>query len=200
MAVYGSLEGVKRFLQAVDGDDFGGDMSTRISETLAAISSIIEERTGVVWSSDDPDPESILVESQGASAELWLPKAVRSITSVVYAPEWSGSAWTLGTAIPSTTYWRSRDGRTLRTIYGYIWNGAYLVTGTWGDVDNEPPADIHYIANYVTAETFKKQNASPAGYAGPDGSVVLYRNALKEPDIEALLAKHARKRATSVVV
>jgi hypothetical protein len=86
---------------------------------------------------------------------------------------------------------RNRNGL-YRTIQGVnvSWSGTYLITGVWEDQVNGVPPEIDYVANYAAAEIFKKQNASPAGFAGPDGSVVLFRDVFRETEVRKILEKH----------
>lgn len=206
MALLGSVEGVKRLVQSVDGDDFTGDQETRLEEVLAAVSSLIETRIGITYGTTPLTVTSRLVRSLGVTDELWLPEPIVDLDSIVLAEEWTGTTWIGTTALAATYYLARADeygrARAVRTVPGYAWSGDYLVTGTWAStqLDTLIPDDLMYVANYVAAEIYKKQSASPAGYAGPDGRVVLFRNALKEPEIVELLDKHARGRATTVVV
>ena len=203
MALLGNVDATKRFLQAVDGDAFTGDQETRIAETLAMVSSLIESRIGRTFAIDPLTPESVLVSSYGITGELWLPKPVRAITGIIEATTWDGLAWSGSTVLAANYFLHRRDElgfyHSVKLKPGYAWNGDYLVTGTWHDINGAVPADLAYVANYVTAEIFKKQNASPAGYAGPDGTVVLFRDALNEPEIKAILAKYTAEYASVAV-
>lgn len=193
MAVYGSAEGVRRLVQATEGDDFGADMQTRMEELLPVVSAIIESETGAVFAAT-PSPVARVVEAAPYDTVLYLPVGLYSLTSIVAAPTWNGAAWTGGTLLASTSYrlaGRNRDG-IYRTIQGVTasWSGAYVITGVWEDQVGAVPPEIDYVANYAAAEIFKKQNASPAGFAGPDGSVVLFRDVFRETEVRKILERH----------
>jgi hypothetical protein len=193
MAVYGSAEGVRRLVQATEGDDFGTDMQQRMDELLPVVSALIEYETGAVFAAS-PTAQARLVEGVPYDTTLYLPTGLYSLTSIVAAPEWDGAAWTGGTTLASTDYrlaGRNQYGlyRTIRGV-AVSWSGTYLITGVWEDQVNGVPPEIHYVANYAAAEIFKKQNASPAGFAGPDGSVVLFRDVFRETEVRKILEKH----------
>jgi hypothetical protein len=190
MAVYGSAEGVRRLVQATEGDDFGTDMQQRMDELLPVVSALIEYETGAVFAAS-PTAVARVIEDAPYSGVLYLPVGLYSVTA---GPTWDGAAWTGGTVLSSADYrlaGRNRDG-IYRTIQGltWPWSGAYVITGVWEDQVASVPPEIDYVANYAAAEIFKKQNASPAGFAGPDGSVVLFRDVFRETEVRKILEKH----------
>lgn len=193
MAVYGSIQGVRALVQATEGDDFGTDMQQRMEDLLPVVSAIIESETGAVFAAT-PTPVARVIEAAPYGLTFYLPVGLYSVTSIVAAPEWNGTAWIGGTTLASTDYrlaGRNRDG-IYRTIQGLStpWYGGYLITGVWEDQVASVPPDIDYVANYAAAEIFKKQNASPAGFAGPDGSVVLFRDVFRETEVRKILDRH----------
>jgi hypothetical protein len=55
------------------------------------------------------------------------------------------------------------------------------VTGQWAatDADALVPDDLVYAVDYLVSEHFKIEQASPAGFTGPDGATVPIRNPFK---------------------
>jgi len=193
MAVYGSIEGVRALVQATEGDDFGTDMQTRMEELLPVVSALIESETGAVFDAAATAVPRV-VDDVPLGPTLYLPVGLRSVTSITEAPVWGGVTWSGGTLLTADLYrlaGRSQTGiyRTLRATSGN-WLGRYLITGVWEDQVVSVPPEIDYIANYAAAEIFKKQNASPAGFAGPDGSVVLFRDVFRETEVRKILERH----------
>ena len=193
MALYGSTSAVKAMLRADVGSTFNADADTRLTALQKAVSAYIEGETGRTFGTGATS-ETIVVRTPGNRTILLLPKAIRTVTSVTVAPEWDGSAWTGGQALTSADYVReqvTRTGEALalrREDYGW-WPTVVVVTGTWADTDADAnvPDDITYVANYLMAERFKLEQASPAGQIGPDGSVIPVRNSLKDPLVAARL-------------
>lgn len=194
MAVYGSLAAVKKLVQATEGDEFGTDQEARMTELLPVVSVLIESETGAVFA-DDPTATTRVIEDVPVGRTLYLPVGLYSVTSIQANPvSWDGTVWTGGTLLAADDYrlaGQNRDG-VYRTILGVnaSWGGRYVITGIWeNQVDGVPP-EITYVANYAASEIFKKQNASPAGFAGPDGSVVLFRDVFKETEVRRILDMH----------
>lgn len=202
MAIYGSTAGVQDLLASQGINDWSEPELARIQALLPTVSAIIEHETGATFG--DAQSETLAVESYtGTGALLYLPKGLRTLTSVTASPEWVSGAWSGGTLLTSDDYRltsRTVDGyyRTLYSTAGYWYYGPYLVTGLWEDSSDEVPEDIHYLANYLTAEIFKKQKASPAGFVGPDGASVPVRNTFSEPEVKKILAMHRLNRGLVV--
>lgn len=192
MALYGSTAGVRDLLMTAGTNDWSEPEEARIQALLATVSALIETDTGATFG--EGQDETTAVESQVAGPLLYLPKGVHSLSAVTEAPEWVGGAWSGGTAL-TTSQWRlaSRtiDGlyRTVFRVDGW-WDGTYLVTGLWEGATATIPEEINYLANYLTAEIFKKQKASPGGFIGPDGAAVPIRNTFNEPEVKRILDRH----------
>jgi hypothetical protein len=136
---------------------------------------------------------------------LLLPRPARSITSISIGGAVSNATYSGGTALDATTYtsvgFTDTEGRilALRLLNGAVWGEgvAVNITGQFSSIDDDVdvPADFIYAVDYLIAEQFKIEQASPAGYTGPDGAVVPIRNPfksdvwLKIKDKYALLAK-----------
>lgn len=200
MSVYGSTAGVTDLLESQGTNDWSESELARIQSLLATVSALIEHDTGATFG--EAESETIAVESLCWDKPLlYLPKGLRSVASVTESPEWVSGAWSGGTALTTSQYRLAShtvDGyyRTLYRVDGW-WAGTYLVTGTWEDTSEDVPEAIHYLANYLSAEIFKKQKASPAGFVGPDGATVAVRNTFNEPEVKRILDRY---RVNSSVV
>lgn len=191
MALYGSSAGVKDLLNPSGNDEFSNGEESRIATLLETVSGLIESRTGAVFGAETP--ETVAVEGEGGN-RLFLPKGIRSLTSIVEGPDWSSGAWVNGVALTTSAYRlesQVANGayRTLVRMDG-AWSGQYVITGVWEDRVADVPEDIHYLANYLTSEIYKKQQASPAGFVGPDGAAVPVRNTFNEPEVRAIIDRY----------
>lgn len=191
---YGSTAGVQDLLSASGSSETWSEPElARMGSLLATVSALIESDTGATFG--EAAPETIAVESSGWTKPLlYLPKGLRSLTSVTESPEWENGAWSGGTVLSNSQYRLAShtvDGywRTLYRTDGY-WAGTYLVTGSWEGTTDDIPEEINYLANYLSAEIFKKQKASPAGFVGPDGATVAVRNTFNEPEVKRILDRH----------
>ena len=192
MTVYGSTAGVKGLLESQGSNDWSEPEVARMTSLLATVSALIEHDTGATFG--EAAPETIAVESLNRGSLLYLPKGLRSLTSVTESPEWVSGAWSGGTGLTTCEYRLAShtvDGywRTLYRVDGY-WAGTYLVTGSWEGTTDDIPEEINYLANYLSAEIYKKQKASPAGFVGPDGVTVAVRNTFTEPEVKRILDRH----------
>jgi hypothetical protein len=176
MATYGSAAAVERLLQSADADTLTTDELARVNELLPVVSAVIEKKTGAVFGSNTP--ETVLVSAEPGNV-LFLPKGIRTITSIAEGPTWNGTAWTGGTALATTSYYvraLASSGayrQIVRTDGG--WFGDYAITGVWEDRFATVPDDITYAANYAAAEIYKKQKAAPGRFASAAGVTVLFR-------------------------
>jgi len=203
MAVYGSVEGVLQILASGEDDTFAENDQARIGALLRVVSLIIEEKTGVVFS-DSPDAATMVVPVPWPTPVLWLPQPAVSITSVTADQDWTGTAWSGGTLVAPMSYRLAGPTslgtfRTLLRQDGVAWYGTYQIIGVWGATVDGVPPQIDAIANKITADLFRKDNASPAGFTGPDGATVPIRNAFKEPEVVAVL-EHFNVNASAVVI
>lgn len=210
MTLYGDMDHIHQLLRPKDGAAIGGDHQARLDAIQVAVSSYIDKQTGRSFG-DGPAsgpatassivvvaPEALIYgQRRGASARLWLPKAIRTISSVAFDPVWSGTAWSGGTVVPTTEYVpdeMTTDGNALAlvSVSGDVWFGRYLITGTWedSDADNVVPADLSYIADYLIAEVFKAEQTSAAAVSGPDGATLPMKNPYKNPLVATVLDKY----------
>jgi hypothetical protein len=197
MATIGSAEGAKKLIRSSPSSTFNADQDARITELLGFVTRYIERKTGRVWGeASDPSPESRIVSSYGEIDTLYLPLGVKNVTAITYEPEWDGTIWSGGTALDTTDFELYPYGETYATTikrisWPYSFGGRYLITGTWQDATTEIPADITYVANYLVAQFYKKQDASPAGFLGPDNAVMPIRKFLDEPEVLDVLKAYA---------
>jgi hypothetical protein len=189
MATYGSAAAVERLLESSDDDTLTVDELARVNELLPVVSAIIETETGAMFGSNTP--ETVLVSAEAGNV-LFLPKGIRTVTSIAEGPTWSGTAWTGGTQLPTTSYYV----RALATSGAYRqivrtdggWFGDYAITGLWEDKVVTVPDDITYAANYAAAEIYKKQKAAPGRFASAGGETVLFRQfPFKDDEIKRIL-------------
>lgn len=214
MALYGSVEAAKVLLRSTPSTVFSADVDARLTALQAVVSSYIEYETGREFGGGPATDSSVVVDAPvsylygqpvQASTRLFLPKAIRTIASVTFAPEWNGTAWTGGTLVPATEYVPAlgADGEylALESVSGDAWAGRYLVVGTWEDTDadDDVPADITYIANFLIAEAYKGEQTSAAAMAGPDGATVPLKNPYKNPLVVATLEKYKSSVGTVVI-
>lgn len=194
MASYGSTAGIKALLENQDSE-WPESQESRLLDLLKVTSILIEQETGAVFG--DAQDVTVVVEQYGGHL-LFLPKGLLSLTSITADPVWSLSGWTDGEVLTADLYrlpMPSPNGvvRAIQMVGNWLsnaWYGTYLVTGRWEDQSETVPDDIHYLANYISAEIFKKQQASPAGFTGPDGSTVPIRNVFKEPEVQKILDRY----------
>lgn len=195
MALYGSVNAVKAMLRADVGSTFNADADARLTALRAAVSAYIEEQTGREFGVIAT--ETVAIRPGPRTVDLLLlPKPVRTISAVTLDPESTGTAWTGGTALPLTAFDLAmvlEDGTALamQRTDGGTWPALVVIAANWGDADSVAtvPDDITYAANYLIAERFKLEQASPAGQIGPDGSVVPIRNSLKDPLVTATVER-----------
>lgn len=197
MTIYGSTAGVKDLLASQGTNDWSEPELARINALLPTVSALIESDTGATFG--EAEPETLAIESLGYGSLLYLPKGLRSLTGVTESPEWESGAWGGGTVLTNSQY--RLASRTIDGVYRTLlrvdsgWAGTYLVTGLWEDTSAEIPPEIDYLANYLAAEIFKKQKASPAGFVGPDGVAVAVRNTFIEPEVKRILDLHRVNRS-----
>ena len=196
MALYGSIEQVKKMLRPVETATFGADADARLTELRKVISAQIEEETGRVFGGS-ATATLRTVDGPVAVADdvLLLPTPVRSVTSVAIVgtnpATLPGTDWVLW--MPDR---RGGYHALLRIANGY-WparNGIdrIAVTAVWGDAETggDVPDDVTYVANYLIAEHFKIEQASPAGFTGPDGATVPVSDPWKKPIVVKVLRKY----------
>lgn len=190
MPAYGSSEAVLEILRTNDAAEFSSDETARIGDLLLVVSLTIEQITGATFSADAITPTTRDQEGDGLP-RLYLDMGLRSVTTIKEGVTWSAGQWGGGTTLTTSQYrltGQRANGayRVLERMDG-IWYGPVVITGTWEDTYPTVPDDITYVANFVTAELFKAQQASPHGLMGPEGSAVPIRNALAIPEVKRTL-------------
>lgn len=188
---YGSIDAVKELLQATENDGWDVAASNRITTLLTVVSDRIEFETGKRFGVSPLTTQSVVVDAFTPNRLLFLPLGLRSLTSITQSATWSGSAWTGGALVATTDYRLTglpAHGayQTILRVNG-VWSGQYLISGTWENEETTVPAGIDYLANYITAEIWKKQGASSAGFQGPDGATVPIRNVFAEQEVKDIL-------------
>jgi hypothetical protein len=193
MPTYGSANAVKAVLRADVTSTFNADQDTRITALLALASNYIESQTGAQFGVSAS--ETIVIDTDWENGEtLFLPKGIRSVTSITENPSWAGS-WTGGTAVTSATY-RLTGKASGQSFYRTItrtdgsWAGNYVIIGVWEDQYPTVPDDVTWAVNTVVVELFKKQQASPAGQIGPDGSIIPLRDVFQQTEIRTVVDRY----------
>lgn len=194
MPLYGDLLTVKKRLQATEGDAWDASTDAILAETQQWVSALIESETGAVFTAS-PASATREVRNVPYGTVIVLPAGLTSISALVENPtSWDGTAWSGGVTVPAGEYRLS--GLNRRGGYGLIrgvaraFGGFYLITGVWDDQRTGVPDDITATANFLIAELWKKQKASPAGFVGSDGSTMPIRDALKESEVVRTFAKY----------
>ncbi|MDQ3095116.1 MAG: hypothetical protein M3Q82_04020 [Actinomycetota bacterium] len=193
MPAYGDMASIKRML-AASGTVWNADADERLSALNTALSLAFDAATGRTFGTGPLANAQRVVSTRGNSAILVLPSPVRSVSAVVIAPTWGGTAWTLGTTLAATNFtpiYPNTKGEyyALRSHVGAYWSDPTLVTAQWADTDADAtvPDDVRYVVNYLVAERFKVENAGPAGFSGPDGATIPIRDALKDPLVRLVI-------------
>jgi hypothetical protein len=195
--LYGDIEAVKAMLRPTGSASFNDDADVRLNAIRAFVSQQLEYKTGRIFGGTaTPTTRTIQGGLRCADDVLDLSTPVRSVTSVAVvgtSPE--------TVADTDYTLWygdRRGDYYGIRRTYGARWPmrdgiNAVDVTAVWSDEANggEVPADITYAANYLIAELFKAEQASPAGFTGPDGATVPIRDPWKSSIVCAAIEARA---------
>jgi hypothetical protein len=186
MALYGSVAAIEQLLRSVTNGTFSTDEVARITDARAMVSAVIESKTGAVFGVSPAPTETIVVDGEGGSL-LFLPKGIRTVTSLAEHPDWNGTGWVNGTLLATTAFRAS--GKVANGAYRQLirtdggWFGPYVVVGVWEDQVPTVPDEITYAVNFISAEIFKAQSASPHGLMGPEGALVPIRDAFKAPEV-----------------
>lgn len=199
MAAYGDDETIAQMLgpgDAVAG--FSDALGDRISAMNEVVSALVEETTGRAWITTAPVASTKRVYPVGGSSSiLVLPVPAVSISAITVDQNDEGSVLSGGTALDSTAWavaYRNDRGEitALRMSPSGYWVGyaVLTITGIWADTVQTVPADIAWAVNYIAAERLKQEQASPAGFLGPDGTVTPIRNPWNDPQVKAIIARH----------
>lgn len=215
MPTYGDLDHCAKMLRATETWDLGDDITARLEVIQAAVSLQLEDACGRTWG--EPASDTSVLHWVGPFDTIVLNRPARSITSITTGGTVSGSTMTGGTetlAADLVNRFTSADGLIYAisnsvsdpwpshvSYYGYTSRTPVLVTGDFADSDDddEVPADVSYAANFLITELFKQENASPAGFTGPDGSVVPVRNPWKAETVTRVLDKYSLRKQPLVV-
>lgn len=214
MPTYGDLDHCAKMLRATETWDLGNDITDRLEVIQAAVSLQLEDACGRTWG--EPVSNTSVLQWVGPYDTLILNTPARSIVSITTGGTVSGSTMTGGTvtlAADLANRFMSSDG----LIYGISYGGVtwpsdvhysgytsripVVVTGDFADSDNDEdvPADVEYAANFLIVELYKQENASPAGFTGPDGSVMPIRNPWKNETVTRVIEKYSLRRQPLVV-
>lgn len=198
MADYGDIAKVRMLLRAAPNATLNADAEARLVDLQKVISRWIEHETGRTFGTA-ADSASIVVSGDGSDI-LVLPSPAKTVTAVSFDPSYAAGVWTDGTAIDAGSYVldfinAAGEALALRALSG-VWSGPYLVTGTFaGDDYPTVPDDITYLANYLIAEQFKREQMTPAGLQGPDGAIVPMRNPYTDPLVKSIVAAYSTRPA-----
>lgn len=204
MTVYGDLDHVKRMLRPNTSTTFDADVDARLTAIQYAVSVAIDHKLGRSFGGPVSDTTHIVYA--GRSSVLILPSPARAITTVTIGGTVAGGTFTGGSALASSQWVYDPVDRDTGLIFGLR-----LLSGVWGSVDyfNRPvtpvqivgdfsttdddaviPEEIGYIANYLTAELFKAENASASGSVGLEGEFVPPRNPWNDGLVKAIMNKY----------
>lgn len=206
MVQYGDTDTVKAMLRPDEMTSYGSDIDAGLTAIQAAVTLAIDDATGRTFGVPAAET-SELYWTDGQVGTLILTRPATAITSITYGGTVSGTTMTGGTTVLASELVypiRDRSGRVyaLRAATGGWYGGPVVVTATFDDGTYDPdtadhvPDDITYVANYLIGETFKKEQASPAGYLGPEG-VVPIRDVWSDPLVKRVLSKY---RGSALVV
>lgn len=187
------LQAVKRMLRASPDTDFGPDDDARLEAINEAASLAFEQRVGRSFAGNaGPTTRHF---TAGTDGEVLFTRPVRSVSAVAAGGLWDGAAYAGATALTMGRYRLDRVdrlGKAYRMVGPWLAGTVVAVTGVWDDTDDTAtvPADVVYAVNYLVAELWKIENASPAGFTGPDGATVPIRDPWKSEIVKQALAYH----------
>lgn len=211
---YGSIAQVKKMLRPEETARFGTDVDDRLTALQAAVSATLERELGRSFGVVAPAVDEL--HWGGRSSVLVLRRPYRDVSTVTVAVTVSGGTAAGGQTLdPSVYAWDPYDGERgwiygLRRQDGLPWGATdgfghpatpVLVTGypAAGDDDAAVPAEITYAANYLILQLFKRENASAAGFIGPDGTVTPMADPYQEPQIVRILEQYRARRVHRAV-
>jgi hypothetical protein len=201
MPEYGDLDHVRKLLRPTATDDLGADDEARLSKIQIAISTLLEYELGRTFGV--PVEDTTVTAWAGPGDVLLLPRPARTITTVTVGGTVAGGTVTGGTALVDD-YWAHHfvDTETgfiggLRMLSGGWWGDYYyqtpvVIVGDFSTTDNDTtiPADLQYAVSWIIAERFKQESASPAGFIGPDGAVMPFRDLFKDEFVKPILDRY----------
>jgi len=201
MPLYGSLVLVKQMLAPTMTPDWTADQDAHLASIQSSVSAAIENDLGRTFGAPVSDTTELFFA--GSNEVLVFDRAARAVTSVTVGGSVDGRTVTGGTPYASTAWtpYPYDIGRAL--IYGLRLNAGgwgaddpdgrpctpVVVVGDFSDTDADSavPDDLSDVANFLIAETFKYRGATPAGFIGPDGTVVPIRNPWNDPLVKRTL-------------
>lgn len=205
MALYGSKQGAEDLLRGAPNISIGPMFDARFPGIQAAVSAALEAELGRSFGEGPAAPEARVIMAGPYTSVLLDPPAT-SITAIQRYGTYDGTIYTGGVAMSAGDWVADpidRYGTILgiRLGYGGIWGYAdrygrpatpILITGTWADqpAEAEPPAEITYIANFLIAEQYKNNTASPAQSIGPNGEYVPPRNPWKDELVKRTIDRY----------
>lgn len=210
MSAYGDLATIKAMLE-LTGDD---SHDARLDALNAALSAIFEDKVGRTWSDTPATARTVAIEAatgpqwaQGSyRSVLALPApGITSLVSVTVGPTWDGTAWSGGTAVDVADVrpiWQTIHGDYLGLAFGSnwpwasgawwggVWSGVVLVEAIWANQQGAAPPEVVEALNFLVAEEYKQEQASPEGLIGPDGLSIRTRNPWKFERVAAVIDKY----------
>ena len=196
MSAYGDATVIAEMIGT--GTATSAGLEDRIAVMNQVVSALIEEKTGRTWTGAVVTPSTKTIYPTGGwSSVLALPVPATTITGITVSGTDEGSVITAGDTLDAVQWSvaiRNRLGEitAIRSTTGAVWVGFRVVqiTGTWADSQNAVPKEIEWVANYITAERIKQEQANPAGYVGPDGSVIPIRDPWSDTQVKAVIERH----------
>lgn len=207
MAALGDQDSVQAILRGSPSITLNADFAAKFSAAQRLVTTYFEQAIGRPFG-DGAAIVSDRIVYAGGSTTLLLPIPARSITGIQWLGVWDGAAYIGGSSLAAGDWIADpvdRFGNILgiRNYFGQLWGisdrfgrpvSPLLVSGIWSDDSAEDgssiPADITEAANYCIAERYKAMTASPAGFVGPDGTVVPIRNPFNDPAVKQVIAKY----------
>lgn len=204
MALLGSVDHVKKLLQASPDSVWSDDETDRLTYLQGFVTRWIEHETGQVFGTGSaPVAAERVVTSYGIAGALWLPTGVTEVDAVYEWPVWSGTAWGDGTLIDPSGYYLDGAGAEagvysrLVRIAPYLWNGRYRISATWAGEYEAIPEDVTYVADYMIVHLFRGENESTAGFIGSDGALVPIKNVFTDQRVVDTLNHYSRRGVSS---
>lgn len=206
MASYGDDATIIQML-GPGASSFSAGFQTRVTELNAVVSALVEEKTGRTWSVTSPTATTrIVYQRGGTSSVLVLPEPAVSISAITIDQDDEGGVLSGGSALDADQ-WSvvARNGLNeitmIQTNNRLPWFGYSVVsiTAVWASTVQTVPPDIEWVVNYVVAERMKQEQANPAGFVGPDGTVAPVRDPWSDRQVKDILRRHRLTGKTVIV-